>query len=181
MPILETFFDGPVIVKHGDITLEAVEAIVNAANWTLLGGGGVDGAIHNAGGASILEECRQIRETQYPGGLPTGQAVITTGGSLPAKHVIHTVGPIFGRHDGHEPELLAACYRNSIGLALDHGLASIAFPSISTGAYGYPKHKAASVVASTIKELTPAPLEIRLVYFSEADARTFIKHSGWNI
>jgi O-acetyl-ADP-ribose deacetylase (regulator of RNase III) len=178
--MVETFFDGRVIVKHGDITLEDVDAVVNAANWTLLGGGGVDGAIHDAGGPSILEECRHIRETQYPDGLPTGQAVLTTAGLLAAKHVIHTVGPIFGRHDGHEPELLAACYRNSIGLALEHGLESIAFPSISTGAYGYPKHEAAKVVASTIAELAPHPLEIRLVYFSEADARSFIKQSGWN-
>lgn len=178
--MLETFFDGRVIVKDGDITQEDVDAIVNAANWTLLGGGGVDGAIHDAGGPSILEECRIIRETQYPDGLPTGQAVITSGGTLPARHVIHTVGPIFGRHAGQEPELLAACYRNSIGLALDHELASIAFPSISTGAYGYPKHEAANVVASTIAELAAHPLEIRLVYFSEADAKMFVKHSGWN-
>ena len=130
----EIFFDGRLIVKHGDITEEAVDAIVNAANWTLLGGGGVDGAIHRAGGPAILEACKRIRETQYPNGLPTGQAVITTGGDLPAKHVIHTVGPIYGRHNGNEPELLADCYRNSVKIALENNLGTIAFPSISTGA-----------------------------------------------
>lgn len=179
MSILETFFDGRVVVKHGDITQEDVDAIVNAANWTLFGGGGVDGAIHKAGGPAILEECRLIRETHYPDGLPTGQAVITTGGGLPAKHVIHTVGPIFGRHDGREPELLAACYRNSVGLALEHGLSSIAFPAISTGVYGYPKQEAAKVVASTLDKLDPGKIKIHLVYYSEADARMFVKHSAW--
>ena len=169
MPTLETFFDGRVVVKYGDITQEDVDAIVNAANWTLFGGGGVDGAIHKAGGPAILEECRLIRETQYPDGLPTGQAVITTGGSLIAKHVIHTVGPIFGRHDGREPELLAACYRNSVGLALEHRLSSIAFPAISTGVYGYPKQEAAKVVASTLNKLDPGKIKIRLV----TDAKRF--------
>ena len=108
-------------------------------------------------------------EKHYPDGLPTGQAVITTGGGLPAKHVIHTVGPIFGRHDGREPELLAACYRNSVGLALEHGLSSIAFPAISTGVYGYPKQEAAKVVASTLDKLDPGKIKIRLV----TDAKRF--------
>src|SRR5450432_2981702 len=124
-----------IVVTEGDITREAVDAIVNAANSSLLGGGGVDGAIHRAGGPEILEACRRIRATEYPGGLPTGKAVITTGGRLAARYVIHTVGPIYGQHGGEEARLLAACYENSIALAAQHGLATIAFPAISTGAY----------------------------------------------
>lgn len=178
--MIERFFDGRVIVKHGDLTLEVVDAIVNAANWTLLGGGGVDGAIHDAGGPIIRKECERIRATRYPDGLPTGQAVITTGGDLPAKHVIHTVGPIYGRHDGRESELLSDCYRNSIALAVENRLRSIAFPSISTGAYGYPKHDAAKIVASVIAEPATPELEIRLVFFSESDAKTFVKQSRWS-
>ena len=117
---------------------QEVDAIVNAANATLLGGGGVDGAIHDKGGPSILEECKRIREENYPDGLPTGEAVITTAGDLPAKHVIHTVGPIYGRHSGNEPQLLADCYRKSVNVAVENNLNTIAFPSISTGAYGQP-------------------------------------------
>src|ERR1700756_5571358 len=108
---------GRIVVKVGDLTREATDAIVNAANSSLMGGGGVDGAIHRAGGPAILEACKRIRETTHPRGLPTGEAVITPGGNLPARFVIHTVGPIFGRHDGAEPSLLAACYENSIALA----------------------------------------------------------------
>ena len=129
----------PVIIKVGDITQEDVDAIVNAANTTLLGGGGVDGAIHRAGGPAILAACRKIRESEYPDGLPAGEAVITTGGNLRAKYVIHTVGPIYGTNGGRDAELLAACYENSIALASEHQLTTIAFPAISTGAYGYPK------------------------------------------
>src|SRR5882724_9636417 len=120
--ILQSFLDDRVKVVVGDITKQEVDAIVNAANSTLLGGGGVDGAIHRVGGPVILEQCREIRSTLYPRGLPTGEAVITTAGGLPAQHVIHTVGPIYGRHDGREPELLAACYRSSLDLALKHSL-----------------------------------------------------------
>jgi len=175
----KTFFDGRLIVKTGDITAEEVNAIVNAANWTLLGGGGVDGAIHLKGGPAILQECRKIRSTTYPDGLPTGKAVITNGGSLPAKYVIHTVGPIYGSNAGNESELLADCYRNSVALALEHQLESVAFPSISTGAFGYPKHEAARVVGETIKEiLNDVTIAIRLVYFSQNDLNTFMKHSG---
>src|SRR5215210_7127474 len=130
----KSFLDGRVRVLTGDITGERVDAIVNAANSGLLGGAGVDGAIHRAGGATILEECREIRRTRLPDGLPAGEAVITSGGLLAARYVIHTVGPIYGRHNGREAELLASCYRNSLRLAADHGLSSIAFPSISTGA-----------------------------------------------
>lgn len=176
----EVFFDGRLIVKHGDITEEAVDAIVNAANWTLLGGGGVDGAIHEAGGDAIYEACKKLRETELPNGLPTGQAVITTAGDLPAKYVIHTVGPIYGRHNGNEPELLADCYRNSFRLAVENDLHTIAFPSISTGAYGYPKHDAARVVGAVIRDILAehAGIKIRLVFFSPSDASSFIKHSS---
>lgn len=178
--MLRKSFDGRVIVKSGDITEERVDAIVNAANSTLLGGGGVDGAIHRAGGPAILEACKRIRETEFPDGLPTGLAVITTAGDLPARYVIHTVGPIYGRHQGDESKLLAACYLNSIELATSYHLTSIAFPAISTGVYGYPKEEAAKIVAKVISEAANA-LEIRLVYFSEADGEHFIRHSGWAV
>lgn len=175
-----TFFDGRLIVKHGDITEEAVDAVVNAANSTLLGGGGVDGAIHRVAGPTLLEECQELRDTQFPVGLPTGEAAMTTGGDLPAKYVIHTVGPIYGRHDGKEADLLADCYRNSITMGIDSGFKTFAFPSISTGAYGYPKHEAARVVGSLMNEILSAnrTIEIRLVFFSAADSEKFIKHSG---
>ncbi len=178
------FLDGRLIVKVGDITLEDVDAIVNAANWTLLGGGGVDGAIHKAGGPSILDECRSIREEYYRNGLPTGEAVITTGGNMPAKHVIHTVGPIYGQNQGRDAELLAECYENSIAIAADNGLSSIAFPAISTGAFGYPKHEAAKVAAAAITASAarhPSVSDIRLVFFSATDAAMFIKHSDLDV
>ena len=166
-----------IIVKVGDITREAADAIVNAANSSLMGGGGVDGAIHRAGGPEILEACKRIRESEYPNGLPTGQAVITTGGRLPARHVIHTVGPVYGRHHGEEARFLGACYENSIALAAKHGLETIAFPAISTGVYGYPKDEAARVALAAI-ELALAKhasiKEVRLVFFSEDDARFVI-------
>ena len=159
-----------IVEKAGDITREAVDAIVNAANSSLLGGGGVDGAIHRAGGPEILAECRRIRETQYPQGLPTGEAVITTGGRLPAKHVIHTVGPIYGQHGGDEPRLLAACYENAIALAAKHGLETIAFPAISTGVYGYPKEEAQQVARAAVERALkahPGIKEVRLVSFGK--------------
>ena len=172
----ESLLDGRVLVVIGDITRQDVDAIVNAANSTLLGGGGVDGAIHRAGGPEILRECQEVRKTTYPDGLPTGQAVITTGGNLPAKYVIHTVGPIYGHESEREAELLAACYQNSLLLACQHGVSSIAFPSISTGAYGYPKPEAAQIASATIKHFLTADEEIqqvRLVFFQERDARVF--------
>ncbi|HHM20616.1 MAG TPA: O-acetyl-ADP-ribose deacetylase [Bacteroidetes bacterium] len=138
-------------ITKGDITKIAVDAIVNAANSSLLGGGGVDGAIHRAGGPAILAACRIIREKQ--GGCPTGQAVITTAGRLPARHIIHTVGPIWDA--ASEPEmkkLLADCYRNSLQLALDHQLKTVAFPNISTGIYGFPKNIAATVAIRSVRE-----------------------------
>jgi len=163
------------IVKVGDITREAVDAIVNAANSSLMGGGGVDGAIHRAGGPEILAACKRIRSSTYPDGLPTGEAVITTGGNLAARYVIHTVGPVYGQHGGEEARLLANCYANSIALAAAHGLSTIAFPAISTGVYGYPKDEAARVSRAAV-ELALAEhatiTEVRLVFFSEDDART---------
>ena len=173
---IESFLGGRVLVVVGDITRQDVTAIVNAANSTLLGGGGVDGAIHRAGGPEILKECRQIRNAVYPDGLPTGQAVITTGGNLPAKYVIHTVGPIYGREPERESEFLAGCYQNSLLLARQHDVSSIAFPSISTGAYGYPKPEAAKISSRTIRDFLSAERQIdqvRLVFFQQRDARVF--------
>src|SRR5258708_37680535 len=145
------FLDGRVRVVVGDITKQDVDAIVNAANACLLGGGGVDGAIHRAGGPEILAECREIRRTRFPEGLPTGEAVITTGGKLTALYVIHTVGPIYGEEHGKEAELLANCYHNSLTLAVEKNLTSVAFPAISTGVYGYPPEKAAAVASQTLE------------------------------
>ena len=173
------FLNDRVIIRVGDITQEDVDVIVNAANWTLLGGGGVDGAIHDAGGEQIYEECKKIRETHYPKGLPPGEAVITSGGNLKAKFVIHTVGPIRGINKQNEAALLPNCYRNSLELAKTNNLETIAFPSISTGAYSYPKHEAAPIVAKTIKEFLENDEQIkgiRLVFFSESDAQKFFKH-----
>lgn len=174
-----TFVGGRVRVVTSDITKQDVDAIVNAANSTLLGGGGVDGAIHRAGGQAIIEACREIRRTQYPQGLPTGAAVITTAGKLPARHVIHTVGPVYGQHHGQEAELLAACYQNSLSLAARSKLASIAFPAISTGAFGYPLHEAAMISSTAIAvflEQDRMLKEVRLVFFSDVDAKKFLKH-----
>jgi O-acetyl-ADP-ribose deacetylase (regulator of RNase III) len=165
-----------VSVEVGDITKADVDAIVNAANPSLLGGGGVDGAIHRAGGPAILAACREIRATRYPHGLPAGRAVITTGGNLEARHVIHTVGPVYGANRGRDAELLAACYESSIALAAREGLATIAFPAISTGAYGYPKEEAARVSRAAIERALaahPSIREVRLVFFSRADADAY--------
>lgn len=176
---VESLLAGRVLVLVGDITTQDVTAIVNAANSTLLGGAGVDGAIHRAGGPQILEECKQIRKTVYPDGLPTGHAVITTGGNLPAKHVIHTVGPIYGRDPKRQSELLAACYQNSLLLARQHAVSTIAFPSISTGAFGYPKTEAAQIASAAIKQFlaTDELIEqVRLVFFQQSDARVFLQY-----
>jgi O-acetyl-ADP-ribose deacetylase len=179
MDALKSFLMGTVVVKVGDITKETVDAIVNAANGTLMGGGGVDGAIHRAGGPEILRECKEIRRLQFPDGLPTGQAVITTAGRMPAKHVIHTVGPVYGRGSKDKAELLAACYRNSLSLAAENGLKTIAFPAISTGVYGYPLDEAAKVSSQAIEKFLPANTaiqEVRLVFFSPSDADAFLKN-----
>ncbi len=163
------FGGGTIELVLGDITRETTDAIVNAANSSLLGGGGVDGAIHRAGGPQILAECRAIRARQ--GGCPTGEAVITAGGRLAARHVIHTVGPVWRGGDRGEPGLLASCYRNSLRLAALHGLRTIAFPSISTGVYGYPVEEAAPValeaVATFLAHESPAPERVRFVLFDK--------------
>jgi O-acetyl-ADP-ribose deacetylase (regulator of RNase III) len=135
----------------GDITDVEADAIVNAANSTLLGGLGVDGAIHAKGGPKILEECKRIRETTWPDGLPTGSAVITSGANLKAKHVIHTVGPVWHGGFQNEADFLKQAYRNSLKLAVSNGLKRVAFPSISTGAYGYPVAEASDVALKVIK------------------------------
>jgi O-acetyl-ADP-ribose deacetylase len=180
----QTFLDGRVVVLMGDITRQEVDAIVNAANSTLMGGGGVDGAIHRAGGAEVLEACREIRRTRYPDGLPTGEAVITTGGRLPARHVIHTVGPIYGRHEEREAELLASCYQNSLAVAARHELVSIAFPAISTGAFGYPHDEAARVASRAVERFLTAEessvREIRLVFFSPGDLKAFLNNHSFS-
>jgi O-acetyl-ADP-ribose deacetylase (regulator of RNase III) len=162
---------------EGDITRETADAIVNAANSTLLGGGGVDGAIHAAGGPAILEACREIRKNKYPDGLPTGLAVATTAGQLAATYVIHTVGPIWQGGGRNEPDLLASCYRESIRLADSLRLSSIAFPSISTGAYGYPVPQAAAVALSAaMQAVRGAQLvkTVRFVLFDDHDFQIFV-------
>jgi O-acetyl-ADP-ribose deacetylase (regulator of RNase III) len=175
----ETFLDGRVVVVVGDLTRQEVGAIVNAANSTLMGGGGVDGAIHRAGGPDILEACREIRRTQYPDGLPTGQAVITPAGRLPARYVIHTVGPVYGRHAGNEGALLAACYQNSLALAVEHSLTSIAFPAISTGVFAYPRSEAAAVSSAAIMDFLESDetlMEVRLIFHQGGDAVVFLEN-----
>ena len=177
------FLDGRVVVKVGDITQEAVDAVVNAANSALLGGGGVDGAIHRAGGPAILEECRSIRATRYPEGLPTGGAVLTTAGDMPARQVIHTVGPVYGSGGPDKAEMLAQCYRTSLVLAAEAGLATVAFPAISTGIYGYPMDEAAAVSSRAIEAAlgsNPSVREVRLVFFLPADAEVFVRHQAFD-
>jgi len=176
---MQTYLRGRVRVVVGDITTVDVDAVVNAANSSLLGGGGVDGAIHRAGGPKILEQCREIRRTLFPDGLPTGEAVITAAGELPAQYVIHTVGPIYGTHKGREPNLLADCYRNSLLLAVKYSLSSLAFPAISTGVYGYPRDEAAAVASQAIQEFLAGDdllKEIQMVFFQPVDAEVFIQN-----
>ena len=162
--------DSRIEVLKGDITKLKVDAIVNAANTTLLGGGGVDGAIHRAAGPKLLEECRTLS------GCPTGQAKITKGYNLPAKYIIHTVGPVWQGGNNREDELLANCYRNSLNLATDNGIKTIAFPSISTGAYGFPFERAVNIALTTSNEFlsNDSGLErIIFVCFSDKDYSIF--------
>lgn len=147
------------VLAQGDITREAVDAVVNAANQSLLGGGGVDGAIHRAGGRAILEECRRL------GGCRTGDAKITTGGNLDARYVIHTVGPVYRDGKSGEAELLAGCHRRSIEVALENKIRSMAFPAISCGVYGYPVPSAARIALGTVTDLLGAGVELDLVRF----------------
>jgi O-acetyl-ADP-ribose deacetylase (regulator of RNase III) len=169
---VSTFLDGRIEIVQGDITRLDVDAIVNAANSTLLGGGGVDGAIHRAAGPRLLEETRSL------GGTPPGTARVTGGYDLPARHVIHAVGPVWRGGDASEPDLLAGAYRSSLELAAGAGLATIAFPSISTGAYGYPKDRAAMVAHSTVRAwLLANALPRRAVFcvFSPADLKVHLR------
>jgi O-acetyl-ADP-ribose deacetylase (regulator of RNase III) len=173
-----TFANGKRLELLGpaDITKETTDAIVNAANSSLLGGGGVDGAIHHAGGPSILHECRRI--IAKIGTLPAGKAVITTGGRLPAKYVIHTVGPVYRGGEQHEAETLASCYRASVQIADDHGIQSLAFPSISTGAFGYPVQEAAEIAVRTIAEVLPPCahiVHVRFVLFDIATCKAYVQ------
>ena len=167
-------------IVQGDITRQSTDAIVNAANSGLMGGGGVDGAIHRAGGPAILEECKKIVARQ--GSLPTGKAVITTAGNMKARHVIHTVGPIWHGGNQGEPALLASAYRESLKLAADNKLSSISFPSISTGAYGYPVDKAARVALKEVVSFLTEVTSIKEVVFVLFDTRTFEIYADtlWN-
>jgi len=161
-------------VLQGDITRFKGDAIVNAANTSLLGGGGVDGAIHRAGGPAILEECRKIRDKQ--GGCKVGEAVITTGGALPSRYVIHTVGPVWNGGRNNEEALLATAYRNSLRLAVKNNIHTIAFPNISTGIYHFPKEKAASIAISTVKNFLDqegAGMKVTFICFDEENYRIY--------
>jgi O-acetyl-ADP-ribose deacetylase (regulator of RNase III) len=174
--MLLTWGTTTVNVLRGDITEQDVDAIVNAANPSLMGGGGVDGAIHRRGGARILEECRMIRRESWPDGLPSGKAVITTGGLLDARNVIHTVGPIWRGGSHGEARTLADCYRNSLGITREKGLRSIAFPAISTGAYGYPVAAASRIAFKTVKEFVEKerwPPLVNFVLFSDLSLRAY--------
>lgn len=157
-----------------DITRQEVDAVVNAANSTLLGGGGVDGAIHRAGGPAILEECKQIRAERYPDGLPTGWAVATTAGNLPARWVIHTVGPVYSQHEDAS-ELLASCHAEALRVAGELGARSVAFPAISTGVYGYPLDEAAAVAVRAVGSATTAVREVRFVLFNDEAYQAFLR------
>ncbi|MGY8526853.1 O-acetyl-ADP-ribose deacetylase [Paracidovorax citrulli] len=164
---------------HGDITRMEVDAIVNAANSGLLGGGGVDGAIHGAGGPAIAQACREIRERQ--GGCPTGEAVITTGGMLPAPYVIHAVGPVWRGGNDDEDALLASAYRSSIALAAKHGLRTLAFPNISTGVYGFPRERAADIAIAAVQEELPRAqsiVQVTFVCFDDENYRLYQQRLG---
>ncbi|HUI73022.1 MAG TPA: O-acetyl-ADP-ribose deacetylase [Spirochaetia bacterium] len=176
---MKSLLEGRLSVTIGDITRMKVDVIVNAANSSLMGGGGVDGAIHRAGGPAIIEECRKLRSSRFPGGLPTGQAVETGAGLLPARWVIHTVGPVWHGGGHGEEQNLADCYRNSLERAEHLGAQSIAFPAISTGIYGFPREKAAQVVWAAISDFVQRhaqPSAITLVFFGADDERVFLEN-----
>ena len=157
---------------QGDITQQAVDAVVNAANSSLMGGGGVDGAIHRRGGPEILAECKRIRAERYPDGLPTGQAVATSAGRLPAKWVIHTVGPVFSRTEDRS-KLLASCHAESLRVADELGASTVAFPAISTGVYGYPVVLAAPVALGAVLRADTRVREVRFVLFDADTLEAF--------
>jgi O-acetyl-ADP-ribose deacetylase (regulator of RNase III) len=178
--VVDEFHVGKAVVRLvlGDITEMATDAIVNAANSSLMGGGGVDGAIHRKGGPKIVEECKKIRATEWPEGLPAGEAVVTSAGNLNAKYVIHTVGPIWRGGSRNEAEVLAHAYQNSLRMAALKGLKTIAFPSISTGAYGYPIEKASLIALRATREFLEKETELKevvFVLFSEANLKTYEK------
>ncbi|MBT8220488.1 MAG: O-acetyl-ADP-ribose deacetylase [Bacteroidia bacterium] len=166
-----------ITLLRGDITEIAKDAIVNAANTSLLGGGGVDGAIHRKGGKAILDDCMEIRNKQ--GGCPTGEAVLTTAGNLPSKYVIHTVGPVWQGGSQGEPELLRNCYLNSLKLAKEHKFESLAFPNISTGVYGFPKEKAAEIAIKAVKDYATTDTSIQQVVFVCFDQENFDIYSRY--
>ncbi|RPF37474.1 O-acetyl-ADP-ribose deacetylase [Streptomyces sp. TLI_185] len=166
-----------ITLAKGDITRESADAIVNAANSSLLGGGGVDGAIHRRGGPAILEECRKLRASQYGKGLPTGQAVATTAGELDARWVIHTVGPVWSSTEDRS-ELLASCYRESLRVADELGARTVAFPAISTGVYRWPMEDAARIALGTVRDTPTAVDEVRFVLFDDQAYDAFARQLG---
>ncbi|WP_405626610.1 O-acetyl-ADP-ribose deacetylase [Streptomyces sp. NBC_00016] len=166
-----------ITLVQGDITRQSVDAVVNAANSSLLGGGGVDGAIHRRGGPAILADCRRLRASQYGKGLPTGRAVATTAGELDARWVIHTVGPVY-QVSGGDPDLLASCYRASLEVADELGARTVAFPAISTGAYGWPMADAARIAVEAVRTARTAVEEVRFVLFDEQAYQVFAELIG---
>jgi len=166
-----------IVLAIGDITEASVDAIVNAANASLLGGGGVDGAIHRRGGPAILAACEDLRATTWPDGLPVGEAVATTAGELPARWVIHTVGPVYGR-TGRDAELLRACHRSSLRVADALGVTSVAFPAVSTGAFGYPLEEAATVAIGAVRDASTSVAEVRFVLFDDRAYAAFERALG---
>jgi O-acetyl-ADP-ribose deacetylase (regulator of RNase III) len=173
------YLNGKILVTTGDITKITADAIVNAANSSLMGGGGVDGAIHRAGGPSILEACKQLRRETYPNGLPAGQAAATTAGKLPASIVIHTVGPVWRGGGNNEDSILRDCYMNSLKCAAEHDCKTIAFPAVSTGVYGFPKDRAAGIASTAARDFLTgnnAIDKVLFVFFSIGDMAVFEKH-----
>jgi O-acetyl-ADP-ribose deacetylase (regulator of RNase III) len=166
-----------IVLVQGDITDQDVDAVVNAANSSLMGGGGVDGAIHRKGGPEILEDCKRIRSERYPDGLPTGKAVATTAGRLPARWVIHTVGPVFAKSEDRS-HLLASCHVESLKVADELGARTVAFPAISTGVYGYPLEEAAPVAVAAVREADTRVEEVRFVLFDRAAHEAFERALG---
>jgi O-acetyl-ADP-ribose deacetylase len=161
----------------GDITEQDVDAVVNAANSSLLGGGGVDGAIHRRGGAKILEECKRLRANELPGGLPTGQAAVTTAGNLPAQWVIHVVGPVYANKEDRS-HLLESCYREALRRADEIGARTVAFPAVSAGIYGWPMDDAARIAVTTVRDTPSEIVEARFVLFSQDAYDAFAGHLG---
>jgi O-acetyl-ADP-ribose deacetylase (regulator of RNase III) len=169
---------GEVVLTRSDVTAQQTEAIANAANSLLLGGGGVDGAIHRAAGPGLLDACRAVKKTLPGGVLPTGQAVLTPGFDLKAKHVVHCVGPIFAREGADAARLLAACYENALRICQEHRIASIAFPSISTGVYGYPVQEAAPIALAAVRqhlERNDEPALVKFALFDEATLAAYVR------